>query len=176
MKKLSVLVSLITDNNDFQLEQASAAQTAAVQLGVDVKIIYAGNDAVQQTQQILSFIQDPARRPDAILVEPVGTGMPQIARAAAGAGTGWGILNTDVDYLSEIRRDARVPAFSLLADHEATGRIQAQQVKAILGEKGCVLYIEGPAVRDAARIRSKGMFSNKPPGIDVKTLRGLDTE
>ena len=33
-----------------------------------MQIVYSGNDAVQQTQQILSFIQDPAERPDAILV------------------------------------------------------------------------------------------------------------
>ncbi len=172
MKKLSVLVSLITDNNDFQLEQAAAAQTASAQLGVDLQIIYAGNDAVQQTQQILSFIQDPVKRPDAILAEPVGTGMAQIARAAVGSRIGWAIVNSDVDYLAEMRRDAKVPVFSLLSDHEAIGKIQGQQIGAILGETGCVLYIEGPAVRDVAKIRTKGMLSTKPAAVDVKTLRG----
>jgi hypothetical protein len=56
MDKLNVLVSLITDDNDYQLEQAASAESAAIQLGASVQIIYSGNDAVQQTQQILGFI------------------------------------------------------------------------------------------------------------------------
>ena len=60
MTKLNVLVSLLTDANDYQLEQAASAQSAAIQLGASVQIIYCGNDAVQQTQQILGFIQNPA--------------------------------------------------------------------------------------------------------------------
>jgi ABC-type sugar transport system substrate-binding protein len=76
MDKFSVLVSLITEDNDFQREQAASAQAAAAQLGCTVQILYAANDAVYQTQQILQFIQQPSKRPDAIIVEPVGTGMP----------------------------------------------------------------------------------------------------
>ncbi len=172
MKKLSVLVSLITEHNDFQLEQAAVAQTAAAKHGAEVQIIYAGNDAVLQTQQILGFIQDSTKRPDAILVEPVGTGMPQIARAAVGAGIAWAILNSDVDYLADLRLHAPVPVFSVVSDHAAIGKIQGQQIAAILGDKGCVLYIEGPSGRDVAKIRTKGMLSTKPIGVDTKTLRG----
>ena len=115
MNKLNVLVSLITDDNDYQLEQAASAQSAAIQLGATVRIIYSGNDAVHQTQQILSFIQDPSKRPDAILAEPVGTGMAQIAKAAVGAGIAWGIINTDVDYISQLRQHALVPVFCVLS-------------------------------------------------------------
>ena len=172
MNKLSVVVSLITDDNDYQLEQAASAQAAAVQLGASVEIIYADNDAVQQTQQILKFIQEPSKRPDAILVEPVGTGMSQIARAAVGAGIGWGIINTQVDYVQPLRQHALVPVFSVLCDHEAIGKIQGQQIGALLGDKGCVLYLEGPSVRDVAKTRTKGMMSSKPPGVEIKSLRG----
>src|SRR5579863_2576124 len=154
MNKLSVVVSLITDDNDYQLEQAASAQAAAQKLGASVEIIYAGNDAVQQTQQILKFIQEPSKRPDAILVEPVGTGMPQIARAAVGAGIAWGIMNTNVDYIQQLRQHALVPVFTVLSDHEAIGKIQGQQIGALLGDKGCILYIEGPSVRDVAKIRA----------------------
>jgi len=172
MNKLSVVVSLITDDNDYQLEQAASAQAAALQLGAKVEIVYADNDAVHQTQQILKFIQEPSKRPDAILVEPVGTGMPQIARAAVGAGIAWGVINTQVDYVQQLRQHALVPVFSVISDHEAIGKIQGQQIGAILGEKGCVLYIEGPSVRDVAKTRSKGMMSTKPAGVEVKTLKG----
>jgi ribose transport system substrate-binding protein len=172
MTKLKVLVSLITENNDYQLEQAASAQAAALKLGASVQIIYSGNDAVQQTQQILSFIQDPSKRPDAILAEPVGTGMAQIAKAAVGAGVAWAIINTDVDYITQLRQHALVPVFAILSDHEAIGKIQGQQIETCLGERGCVLYIEGPSVRDVAKVRTKGMLSTKPPRVEVKTLKG----
>lgn len=172
MNKLSVVVSLITDDNDYQLEQAASAQTAAVQLGASIEIVYAENDAVHQTQQVLKFIQEPSKRPDAILVEPVGTGMAQIARAAVGAGIGWGIINTQVDYIQQLRQHALVPVFSVVSDHEAIGKIQGQQMGAILGDKGCVLYLEGPSGRDVARLRTKGMMAAKPAGVEIKTLKG----
>jgi len=172
MNKLKVLVSLITEDNDYQLEQAASAQAAAIKLGADIQIIYSGNDAVQQTQQILGFIQDPAKRPDAILAEPVGTGMAQIAKAAVGAGIAWVIINSDTDYITELQQHALVPVFVVVCDHEAIGKIQGQQIGALLGEQGCVLYLEGPSVRDVAKIRSKGMLSTKPLKVEVKTLKG----
>jgi ABC-type sugar transport system substrate-binding protein len=88
MAKLNVLVSLITEDNDYQKEQAAAAEDAARLLDANLQIVYADNDAVNQSQQLARVIQRPAQRPDAILVEPVGTGMPQVAAAAA-AGIGW---------------------------------------------------------------------------------------
>src|SRR4029077_3964244 len=104
MDKLNILVSLITEDNDFQLEQAASAQAAAHKLGAKVQVIYANNDAVLQTQQILQYIQEPTKRPDAIVVEPVGTGMPQVAKAAVAAGIGWVVINAGVDYLSQLRQ------------------------------------------------------------------------
>ena len=172
MNKLNIVVSLITDDNDYQLEQAASAQAAAMKLGASVEIVYAANDAVHQTQQILKFIQEPTKRPDAIMVEPVGTGMPQIARAAVNAGIAWAVINTNVDYVQELRQHALVPVYTVVSDHEAIGKIQGQQIGAILGDKGCVLYIEGPSVRDVSKSRTKGMMSTKPPGIEIKTLRG----
>jgi ribose transport system substrate-binding protein len=172
MDKLNVLVSLITQDNDFQLEQAASAQAAAIKLGANIQIIYANNDAVQQTQQLLEFIQESNKRPDAILVEPVGTGMLQVAKAAVSAGIAWVVINAGVDYLPDLRQHALVPVFSVASDHEEIGRIQGQQIGAILGEKGCVLHIEGPGIRDVARMRTKGMMASKPPGVTVKTLKG----
>jgi ABC-type sugar transport system substrate-binding protein len=172
MEKLNVVVSLITEENDYQREQAASAQAAATTLGASVHIIYANNDAVHQTQQILQFIQEPSKRPDAIIVEPVGTGMHQVAKAAVSAGIAWGVINARVDYLQELRQRALVPVYSVLSDHEEVGRIQGQQIAAILGEEGCVLYIEGPGVGEVARLRTKGMMASKPQKVSVKTLKG----
>jgi ribose transport system substrate-binding protein len=172
MEKLKVVVSLITEHNDFQRAQAASAQATAAKVGATATIIYANNDAVNQTQQLLRFIQDPSKRPDAIIVEPVGTGMRQVASAAVTAGIAWGVINARVDYLSELRQRAQVPVYSVVSDHEEVGRIQGQQIAAMLGEEGCVLYIEGPGIGDVARLRTKGMMATKPAKVTIKTLRG----
>src|ERR1700758_4297691 len=178
MKKLSFLVSLTNNENDYQQEQAAAAERAARRLGVDLKIIDAGNDAVGQSQQLLEFIQcSTASRPDALVFEPAGgTAFPQIARAAAAAGIGWVVLNHEVDYLADLRRAYKVPAFAISSDHEAVGQIQGQQFAALLPDGGSILYIEGPANSSAAKERTAGMLKTKPANIQVKTMRANWTE
>ena len=54
MKTLRFIVSLTTNENDYQIEQAAAAEKAARRLGVEIQVIYAENDAITQSQQILS--------------------------------------------------------------------------------------------------------------------------
>ncbi len=175
MGPLNVVVALTTRDNDYQAEQAVVATEMAARLGVKIQVIYADNDAVQQTQQLFKLIQDPAHRPNAILVEPVGTGMPQVAKAAVGAGVGWGILNTDPDYIAELRRGGKVPVFSVSTDQFEVGRIQGKQLGALV-RAGNILYIEGPFANTAAQQRAKGMLSTKPPMVELKTLKGDWTE
>ena len=151
MSKPKVLVSLTTNDNDYQLEQAASAEEAAKRSGLEIQIIYAENDAINQSQQLLKAIQSPAgTRPDAVVFEPVGTGLPQVAKAAVAAGIGWIILNREVDYLNELRRTAKAPVFGLTTDHTEVGRIQGRQIGALLPQGGSVLYIQGPSGSDAA--------------------------
>lgn len=178
MKKLSFVVSLTNDENDYQQEQAAAAERMARRLGVDVKIIHANNDAVSQSQQLLEFVQcSTGSRPDAIVFEPAGgTAFPQVARAAAAAGIGWVVLNHEVDYLQQLRQAYQVPMFSISSDHKEIGKIQGKQFAALLPQGGSVLYIEGPANSSAAKERTIGMNSTRPVHIQVKTLRANWTE
>jgi ribose transport system substrate-binding protein len=178
MKRLNFLVSLTNDDNDYQQEQSAAAEKAARQLGVDVKIIHANNDAVMQSQQLLHYVQDSSVvRPDAILFEPAGgTGFPQVARAAAAAGIGWAVLNHEVDYVLELRRTYKVPIFAISSAHEEIGKIQGKQFGALLPNGGSILYIEGPANSSAAKERTRGMNKTKPANIQVKSMRANWTE
>ncbi len=178
MKKLSFLVSLTNDDNDYQQEQAAAAEKAARRLGVDIKIIHANNDAVTQSQQLLHYIQGSASsRPDAIVFEPAGgTGFPQVARAATTADIGWVVLNHDADYVHQLRQTCHVPVFSISSDHEEVGQIQGKQFAALLPQGGSILYIEGPANSSAAQQRTSGMNRTKPANIQVKTMRANWTE
>src|ERR1700757_48404 len=57
MKKLRCLVSLTTRDNDYQIEQATSAEEAARRLAIELQIIYAENDAITQSQQLLKIIQ-----------------------------------------------------------------------------------------------------------------------
>jgi ribose transport system substrate-binding protein len=178
MKRLSFLVSLTNNDNDYQQEQATAAEKAARRLGVDVKIIHANNDALAQSQQLLHYVQDSAVvRPDAILFEPAGgTAFPQVARAAAAAGIGWVVLNHEVDYIVELRRTYKVPVFAISSDHVEVGKIQGRQFAALLPNGGSILYIEGPANSSAAKERTSGMNATKPANIQVKAMRANWTQ
>ncbi|MGB8494534.1 MAG: sugar ABC transporter substrate-binding protein [Candidatus Acidiferrum sp.] len=178
MKKLRFLVSLHTRDNDFQVAQSQSAKDAARKLGSDAEIVFADNDAVNQGAQLLKAIQGPAEsRPDAIVVEPVGsTAMPQVARAACAAGIGWAVLNKKPDYLSDLRRTATAPIFAVSSDHFEIGRIQGRQFAALLPGGGSVLYIKGPSQSLSARERELGMLETKPSNILLAMLKAEWTE
>jgi len=177
MKKRRFLVSLNTEQNDYQTESARIAEETAQRLDVDVQIIFAENDEITQSQQLLTVIQSPAdARPDGIIVLPVGTALPEVAAAATSAGIGWALLNREVDYLAQLRPTCRVPVFTVGVAQEEVGRIQAQQFAALLPEGGMMLYILGPRGNSAVMQRTTGMYFNKPRNLEVKTLGGRWTE
>jgi len=178
MKKLRFLISLTTNDNDYQMEQAKSTEEAARRLGVEATIVYSDNDSVTQSTQLLNAVQAvPQLRPDAIVFEPVGaTALPQVARAAAAANVGWVVLNRDANYISDLRRQYKVPIFCVSNDHTEIGRIQGRQFAALLSKGGNVLYIQGPSENSAAKERTGGMLSTKPANVQITTLKGQWTE
>jgi len=178
MAKIRILISLTTKDNDYQIEQAQSAEQAASKLGVSAEIIYANNDAINQSTQILRAIQaEPEDRPNAIVFEPVGgTALPQVARAAAGAGIGWAVLNRDANYIEDLRRTSTAAIFAISSDHAEIGRIQGRQFAALLPRGGTVLYIQGPSENSAAKERTLGMQESKPANVQIIALRGQWTE
>jgi ribose transport system substrate-binding protein len=178
MAKIRILVSLTTNDNDYQIEQAQSAEQAASKLGVSAEIIYANNDAINQSTQILRAIQaSPEDRPNAIVFEPVGgTALPQVARAAAAADIGWAVLNRDANYIDDLRKTSAAAIFAISSDHVEIGRIQGRQFAALLPRGGTVLYIQGPSENSAAKERTLGMQETKPANIQIIALRGQWTE
>jgi len=175
---LHFLVALTTNDNDYQIEQAQSAQQMARKLGAEVQIVYADNDAITQSTQILKAIQVAEdKRPDAVVFEPVGgTALPQVARAAASVGIGWAVLNRDASYIPEMRKSSSAPIFGVSSDHLEIGRIQGRQFAALLPHGGAILYIQGPAENSAAKERALGMQETKPSNIHVTALRAQWTE
>jgi len=178
MKKLRFLLSLTNDDNDYQIEQTSAAQHAARKLGVDLDIVYARNDGIVQSQQLLASIQSTTvSRPDAIIFEPAGsTTHPQVVRAAAAVGMGVVLLNHEADYIAELRRQFHVPAFAITSNHAEIGRIQGQQLGMLLPKGGNVLYIQGPGENSAAKHRYTGMLETKSDSVQLRVVKAHWTE
>ncbi len=178
MTKLRFLVSLITQENDYQVEQAAAAKTAAAELGVEAQVVYANNDPITQSTQVLKAIQaETSLRPNGIIIEPLGaTSFPQAASAAASAGIGWAVLSRKAEYASELRKTSRSPVFSISADQVEVGRIQARQVAALLPRGGSVLLVQGPSVSSVSRDRLTGLQELLASNVHVTNLRGRWTE
>lgn len=179
MTKLRILVSLTTNDNDYQVEQANSAEQAARKHGIDLQLIYADNDAINQSTQILKAIQaaDEKDRPNAIIFEPVGgTALPQVARAAVNEDIAWVVLNREANYVAELRQLGKAPVFLVTVDHVEIGRIQARQCAALLPTGGTLLYIQGPSENSAAKDRLKGFLEIKPANLHLITLKGQWTE
>ena len=175
MKKPRFVLSLITDENDYQRQQASGAQEAAMRLGVDLQTLFARNDAIHQSQQLLDVIQARNGGVSGILVEPASrTAFPIVAEAAVKAGIGWIVLNGEADYLHALRSSSNVPVFAVSADNHEIGRIQGRQLAAVLPAGGSVLYLEGPSLSTVTEQRAAGMRETKPENINARVLKSAN--
>jgi ribose transport system substrate-binding protein len=176
VSKMKFLLSLMMSDNHYQQAQEAAARESAAHLGIDLEVSYAANDAVTQSQQLLEAIQSSGSRPSAIVCHPVGTSLERTARAAMAAGVGWALLNREDEYIPELRNNSRTPICCVTIDQQEVGRIQGQQVAALLPEGGLILHVQGPAGNPAMRMRTAGMESTLPKNIRVLSLPGKLTE
>ncbi|HTC93722.1 MAG TPA: sugar ABC transporter substrate-binding protein [Terriglobales bacterium] len=172
MKKLKFLVSLIMEENQYQRLHASVVRDVAGRLGVDVQILYAGNDAIAQSEQLLNTIHSPATRPDGIICAPVGTTLMSVAKRAVESGIGWAVLNRECDYITDLRRNSSAPVFFVTPDQSEIGRLQGRQMEALCTRGGLILYILGPAGNPIVDYRRSWMLTTKPANIQVRTLTG----
>ncbi len=159
--------------------QAEDAVSAAGEVGLDVEVLYANNNAVVQIQQLYQVVHVPAdRRPAVVIVETVaGEGLERLARAAVGVGIGWILLNRRVAYLDELRPSKpELPIGMIGSDNLEIGRIQGRQFQALAPDGGLVLYVKGPADTSAARDRLAGAEEVCGRRIDLKVLEGQWTE
>jgi ABC-type sugar transport system substrate-binding protein len=168
----------MNEDNDYQIEQANGARRAATRCGLDLEILCAHDDGILQSQQLLERIQCAAdARPNVIMFEPAGsTTLPHVARAAAAAGIGWGVLSRDAEYISELRSAFRIPAFVVTPDHQDMGRIQGRQLAALLPRGGIILYIQGPSHSKAATLRYEGLLETMPENIQLRVVKGHWTD
>ena len=172
MKRLRIVVSLPNDNA-YQHEQAVVAKSTGERMGLDLQVIHAEDDSITQSQQLLKIIQSSTEsQPSAFLVEPVtATGLRRVAEVAVAEGIAWVISNSDVDYVKQLRKNPRVPVFTVTQGQRDIGQLQGKQLAALLPQGGSVLYIEGPSMSSVAVQRRDGMERTKPQNVQITTLR-----
>jgi ribose transport system substrate-binding protein len=177
MQKLRIVVSLPNDNA-YQHEQRIVATATGKRLGLDLEVIHARDDSITQSQQLLEIIQSRSEaRPNAFLVEPVtATGLPRVAEAAVAEGIAWVISNSDVDYVQRLRKNPKIPVFTVTQGQYEIGRLQGKQLAAMLPRGGSVLFIAGPSTSSVAVQRYQGMDTAKPENVQLTTLRSKWSE
>ncbi|HVN32283.1 MAG TPA: sugar ABC transporter substrate-binding protein [Thermoanaerobaculaceae bacterium] len=151
-----VVVALQNERQEFQLLEARVARESAARGGLDIEVVFADDNAIQQIHQLFAYIRAPEdARPAALIVQTVGSeGFERVARNAVKAGIGWVLINRTGGYLDALRAERRdLPIASVSVDNEEVGAIQGRQLRALLPGGGSVLYLQGPADTSTARDR-----------------------
>jgi ABC-type sugar transport system substrate-binding protein len=178
--KPKIVVSLLSQDHEFQQLQAAEAERAASRAGVTVETLYARNNPRLQIEQLYRFIHAPENaRPAAIIVHPVSDdGLAAVAREAAKAGIGWIVLGRDVSYVDALRTEfPKVPIAIVHTNQKEIGRIHGRQITSLLPKGGNVLYIEGPPETSAAQQRLAGTQEVlQDSAVKLTILKGNWTE
>jgi ABC-type sugar transport system substrate-binding protein len=155
-----IVVSLTSQDQEYQALQGEDARETGRQLGVQVEVLFAEDNAVLQIQQLFRFVHaGEGERPAALLVHTrVPDGLERVARNAVQAGIGWMLLNRTAPYVDAVRREH--PAIAMAAvttDHFEIGRIHARQLARLCPGGARVLYVQGPADASSATLRLQGL-------------------
>ena len=157
-----IALFLMNDGEYQQLIRRDCLE-ASSRRGVSIEIVSAGGDSIRQAQQVHSFLtRETSARPHALLIYPVReTALLADAHAAARLGIGWVLLGRWSSYLNDLRAEfPALPIFSVAADQVEIGRIQAQQMIALLPNGGELVCIRGSLGVSSATRRFEGLRRN----------------
>ena len=170
MPKRTVVVGLLTEEQEFQRMQAEDARQAGARLGLEVEVVFADNNAIVQIRQLYQALHAPEEaRPSALVVEAVAeAGMERVSRNAVKGGIGWVLLSGTTSCIDELRSEhPDVLVSSVMADEVEIGRIQGRQARALLPGGGGLLSVQGPPDTPAADGRTQGL---------AEVIRGTNVE
>jgi ABC-type sugar transport system substrate-binding protein len=173
-----VTLFLMSAENDYQAHMERTAREAAARCGMQLEVTCSGEGAVENPVRHIAQIfaalrQVPDRLPDAILIQPTSTHCASVLEAAARARVPCAVLNRRPEFLPDLRlRFPDVPLFSVGPDQAAIGRVQAEQVRALLPRGGRVLYVQGIEVASAVHQRRDAMMASLPASVEVVPVYG----
>lgn len=174
-----VLVALLHAEQEFQKLQARDARETGAKLALATEVVFAEGHAVVQIQQLFAAIHAPeAERPTAIVVEAAtAEGLERVAKNAVKAGIGWILVNASVGYLDALRKEhPELPIAMIGTNQPEVGRIQGRLCRALVGDKGNVLCVQGPADSTVTTGRLAGLTEVLGRGFTVRGVGGDWTE
>ena len=152
----------------YQMLQQETAREEARKAGLSAEVLLApGFDHLRVVRKRLTDASAPAL--DAVIVEPSSVSAMGLLLKELKGKTGLVFVNAwseEVDSFAKGWGD-RLPFGTVGLDHAAIGRIQAQQITALLPQGGSVLCITGPLRSPAAADRLSGMKSALPSGVTL---------
>jgi ABC-type sugar transport system substrate-binding protein len=155
-----VLVSLLTEGQEYQRLQAREAASVAARGALDARIVYSNSDPARQVQQLSEAIGMAAgTRPVATVVETAGSvGFERVARSALQAGVGWVLVSDAPRYVEALQREFpdRLVA-SACIDNQEIGRLLGKMATTLLPGGGKLLCVEGPVATAATLQRRRGL-------------------
>lgn len=157
-------------DNDYQQGLREVAEREVSRAGLTLIIESAQNDAHKQVAQITKAIDEGDMF--AILVSCVRDDvLVPLAKKAAAAGIEWVLLNVQANHLDEVRRDFNQRAiFSVTPDQVQIGRIQGEQVRALVPQGGRILCVTGPMATATAQGRLEGLTDVLDDGYQLNVL------
>lgn len=149
--------------NAFQIAVSEAAQAKADELGVELNILSADQDAATQISQIEQCVSEGY---DAILFEPVD---PDGLRDAAKAAADQGVVVINIVSACTDWEEAGISAVSY-GDNVKAGETEMQKVADLLGGKGNIAILTGPSGDSGGLQRMEGyenVLKNYPDMVQV---------
>ena len=146
-------------DNAYQRELRSSGVREAKRRGFQLLIQSVQFDATEQIAQIRHAINNAAAtNMVAILVSGVrDADLVPLACEAAESGLDWAVLN-DAAFVEEVRRQYPNRAiFTAAGDQTEIGRVQAQQIRTLLGNQGRVMCVTGNIRNIEAHLRLEGL-------------------
>ena len=175
MKKIRILVSLTTNDNNYQIEQANSAGGSSP-LNIQVQIVYAENDAINQSTHLLARFRRRSEIAGRHRVQPFSrAALPQVAKAAVAANIGWAVLIAklhiypnsphleDSNFLRQQRPYRNWPYSDAAVRRSASPR--------------AATYLHTrPSENSAAKEDAPGRDEHKAANIQITSLKGQWTE
>jgi ABC-type sugar transport system substrate-binding protein len=154
-----VTLALVDGDNQFQQLLRSDAELVARRTAVRLDTIFPGDNFNDQRAALRGLFSNPITRSDGLLVMAVrDRGLAGVVREAVAEGVHWIFLNANEDDLDVIRSEKPDAVIATVCpDEVATGRIQGQQICALVPAGRRVLYIQGNPRSLTSRQRTAGM-------------------
>lgn len=165
-KTQKVGLSLSTLNNPFFVQIRAGAEERAKQLGVDLTVTDAQNDASQQANQLQNFVSGSR---SAIIVNPVDSDAAGPSVRSAN--------NDDIPVVAVDRGVNKAKTSALVAsDNVEGGALGAKALAEKLGGEGTIVILQGQAGTSASRERGAGFAEGLKdyPGIKVVAKQPAD--